>query len=80
MIEVSWDQARHSCRCQHGGDLVSVTSAEESEWLFSGPMTVVTDNAWIGLREGFKNKKLMKLYSYGLPFCFCLNYFFNLPQ
>ena len=50
-VQVTWDQARTSCRCQYGGDLLSVTSAEESQWVVSNPLTVASGNVWIGLSD-----------------------------
>ena len=49
---MSWDQARLNCRCQHGGDLVSISSAEEDQWLVANPLAGGNDvPAWIGLSD-----------------------------
>ena len=49
--QVTWDQARLNCRCQYGGDLVSITSTEESQWVVANPLTVGSGNVWIGLSD-----------------------------
>ena len=50
-MQVTWDKARHTCRCQYGGDLLSVTSSEESQWVVANPLTAGTGNSWIGLSD-----------------------------
>ena len=49
---MTWDEARVRCRCQGGGDLISITSSAENAWLMSNPLAGKTDiQNWIGLND-----------------------------